>query len=78
MDQKPAERILGPNRGITGNTSDTELIKWWTDHAEQWLAHPSADSELLYVASIALARADPAISLQCIEECRYRRKRTKK
>tara|TARA_Y100000588_G_C14018168_1_gene823004 strand:+ start:770 stop:943 length:174 start_codon:yes stop_codon:yes gene_type:complete len=53
------------------------LIKWWTTSANEWLRNPNSDSELLYVASIALAGSDQGLSRECLLECRSRRKRAK-
>jgi len=49
--------------------------QWWLDAARKWLADPTADSELLYVASDGIKLADPTLSRQCLVEARERRKR---
>jgi hypothetical protein len=53
------------------------MKQFWIDSAHKWLADPTADSGLLHTASQAVKLADPALSQQCLQECRERRKRQK-
>jgi len=73
-----------PKKGITGNrkmsteaeTYFTERKRkaWWAASAQEWLADPTADSELLFVASLGTELADPTLSRQCLVEARERRR----